>query len=70
MWFPNLPIDAHAQAMQRLKKKVGGSKGLEVWYSEKEGEKYTESVGIKDIFEKTPSEIIKMSLMELDKVGP
>jgi hypothetical protein len=70
IWFPNLPTDAHTQAMQRLRKKVERSKnGLEVWYSKAEGDEYTESIGIKDIFDKTPSDIIKISLIELDKVG-
>jgi hypothetical protein len=43
--------------------------GLEVWYSSAEGNEYEESVGIKDIFEKTPSEVIKLSLSELGKAS-
>ena len=69
MWFPNLPTDANQQAMQSLRTKVERSKnGLEVWYGDFEGADYDQPVGIRDIFEKTPSEIIKHVLLELDKV--
>lgn len=55
--------------MQRLQAKISKSKnGLQVWYNKAEGEPYEEYVGIKDILEKTPSEIIKHTLETLRKV--
>lgn len=67
-WFPK-PTDMEIQSMQRLQAKISKSKnGLQVWYNNAEGEPYEEYVGIKDILEKTPSEIIKHTLEALRKV--
>lgn len=69
-WFPNLPTDAHTKAMERLRKKVERSRnGLQVWFSTTDGKEYNEYVNMKDIFEKTPSQIIIQTLKDLKKVS-
>lgn len=68
-WYPNLPGEANKKAMHSLKKKVERSRcGIEIWYQETESREVDESVGIKDIFNKTPSDIIYLALDMLGKV--
>ncbi|CAD5206654.1 unnamed protein product [Bursaphelenchus okinawaensis] len=67
-WYPSLPSDADQKAMQALKKKVERSRiGIEVWYRENEESEQGISVGIKEIFDKTPSDIIRCALNMLGK---
>uniref|UniRef100_A0A1I7S7C5 Telo_bind domain-containing protein n=1 Tax=Bursaphelenchus xylophilus TaxID=6326 RepID=A0A1I7S7C5_BURXY len=62
-WYPTLPSDADHKAMQALRKKVERSKiGIEIWYRETEESEQGVSVGIKDIFDKKPCDIIGAAL--------
>lgn len=68
-WYPSISSDDERKSKQDIKKKVERSQnGIEVWFRPNENTSLARNVGIRDIFDKIPDDIIKMALDEMDKV--